>query len=104
AHVFHMAFKRRLADIRLHHRRASRELRILLALSPEERIPTIQRARRRFKGAHLVLLLLDEAEQYFTVDPKNDLHLTELARAVIHHSTAKTAAMELLAIVTAYRA
>jgi tetratricopeptide (TPR) repeat protein len=103
-HVFYLTFKRQLADIRLHHRRAERELRALLALPPEERIPAIKRARRRFKGAHLVLLCLEEAEKYFTVDPRNAIHLAEVARAVIHHSSAATAAIDLLALVTAYRA
>lgn len=103
-HVFHSVFKRRLADLKRQHRKAEKELQALLALPPEERIPAIGRARRRFKGSHLVLLLLEESEKRFTLDPKAAEHLADVARAVIHHSPAVSAAMGLLALATAYRA
>lgn len=104
AHVFHMALKRRLADLQRQHRKAEKELHALLALPPEERVPAIRRARRRFKGSHLVLLCLEESEKLFTKDPKAAEHLADVARAVIHCSPAASAAMGLLALTTAYRA
>ena len=104
AQVFHMALKRRLAELRRQHRKAERELRDLLALPEQERVPAIRRARQRFKGAHLVLLCLEECEKHFTKDPKTAEHLADVARAVIHHSPAASAAMGLLALTTAYRA
>src|SRR5215212_9580233 len=103
-HVFHMALKRRLADLQRQHRKAEKELHALLALPREERIPAIRRARRRFKGAHLVLLCLEESEKLFTKDPKTAEDLADVARAVILHSPAASAAMGLLALATAYRA
>jgi tetratricopeptide (TPR) repeat protein len=103
-HVFNMALKRRLADLKRQHRKAERELRDLLVLAPEERVPAIRRARRRFKGGHLALLCLEASEKLFTRDPKAAEHLADVARAVIHHSPAASAAMGLLALATAYRA
>ncbi|MFL6203538.1 MAG: hypothetical protein ACJ76J_30595, partial [Thermoanaerobaculia bacterium] len=103
-HVFHMALKRRLAELQRQHRKAEKELRALLDFPPEERVPAIRRARQRFKGSHLVLLCLEESEKLFTQDPKMAEHLADVARAVIHHSPAASAAMGLLALTTAYRA
>lgn len=102
--VFHLAFKRRLAELQRQHRRAEKELKALLALPPEGRVPAIRRARRRFKGSHLVLLCLEESEKLFTQDPKTAEHLADIASAVIHGSPAASAAMGLLALATAYRA
>lgn len=104
ARVFSMALKHRLADLRRQHDQAERELRALLALPPEERIPAIRRARRRFKGSHLVLLCLEESEKLFTREPKTAAHLAEVARAVLSCSGATSTSMELLALATAYRA
>lgn len=103
-HVFQMALKRRLAELQRQHRKAEKELHDLLALPPEERVPAIRRARRRFKGSHLVLLCLEESEKLFTKDPKMAEHLADVARAVLHHSPAVSAEMGLLALATAYRA
>lgn len=79
-------------------RRAERDLRDLLAASPEERPGLIARARSRFRGAVLAERLLQESRRRIPGDPREALHLAELARAVIHRSPETPDTFDLLAL------
>jgi tetratricopeptide (TPR) repeat protein len=80
------------------HRRAERDLRDLLALDQEERPGRIQRSRSRFRGGHLVHLLLERGQERLALDTGEALHLTELAYFVLQHSQLGRETMELLAL------
>jgi tetratricopeptide (TPR) repeat protein len=101
-HMVHAVLKNRLAELKRQHRRAEQDLKFLLDLSPEKRIDKIQRGRQRFKGSHLVHLLLRQAEQYFTGAPDKAQHFAHIAQLVVRHSPAASAAFELDALIYAY--
>lgn len=85
-------------------RLAKRDLRALLRLPREAREKRINRARDRYRGIALVQLLLDESRKHFTRDPREALHLANLARAVLQRSPHVPGYFDYLALVTAYLA
>ncbi len=90
-----------VALLREEHRRAERDLRSLLALVPDERSARIRRSRTRFRGSHLVHLLLEKAQEALALDARTALHLTELAYFVLQQSVVEPETMELLALIYA---
>jgi tetratricopeptide (TPR) repeat protein len=99
--VLHDVLRRHLAGLRKSHRAAEQDLKELLALPEAERFAKISRSRRRFRGEHLVRLLLDECEERFTTSPAESRHFAELARAVIQYSPIRTGAFGLMALAVA---
>jgi tetratricopeptide (TPR) repeat protein len=91
-----------LGELKRQHRQAEKDFRELLALPQEERLGKIGKARRRFKGSHLVHLLLNQAEQEFTRNPEEAKSLAHVAHKVVHHSPAESSAVETEALVYAY--
>jgi tetratricopeptide (TPR) repeat protein len=100
--VVQAVLKKSLAALRQRHQQAERDFKDLLALPVDSRIPKLHRARRRFRGVHLVYLLLAEAERFFTSDVGEARHFAELAYEVAQHSAASFDALELLALSQAY--
>lgn len=94
--------KSTLGELKRQHRQAEKDFQELLALSHEERLDKIGHARRRFKGSHLVHLLLHQAEREFTRNPEEARNLAHVAHRVIHHSPAELAAVEMEALVYAF--
>jgi tetratricopeptide (TPR) repeat protein len=91
-----------LGELKRQHRQAEKDFRELLALPQEERLGKIGQARRRFKGSHLVHLLLNQAEQEFTRDPEEAKNLAHVAHKVVLHSPAESSAVETEALVYAF--
>ena len=91
-----------LGELKRQHRQAEKDFRELLALPQEERLGKIGKARRHFKGSHLVHLLLNQAEQEFTRNPEEAKSLAHVAHKVVHHSPAESSAVETEALVYAY--
>jgi tetratricopeptide (TPR) repeat protein len=94
--------KSRLGELKRQHRQAEKDFQELLALPQEARLKKIVQARRRFKGSHLVHLLLNEAEQKFTRNPEEAKNLAHAAHKVVRHSPAELAAVETEALVYAF--
>jgi tetratricopeptide (TPR) repeat protein len=88
-----------LGELKRQHRQAEKDFQELLALPQEERLHKIEQARRRFKGSHLVHLLLHEAEQEFTRNPEEARNLAHVAHRVVRHSPADSTAIEVEALV-----
>lgn len=65
---------------------ATRDLTDLLKLPKEERSGRVSRAHHRFRGPHLVRLLLDASQQILTRSPEEGLHLAELAQTVFQQT------------------
>jgi len=85
-------------------RSAERDLRALLKLPAEEREARIKRARNRYRGVALVQSLLDESRKRFTSEPREALHLSEVARTVLQHTPQVPGYFDYLALATAYLA
>lgn len=102
--VLYDVLRRHLAGLRKSHRAAERDLKELLALPEAERFAKIRRSRRRFRGTHLVRLLLEECEQRFTTNPAESRHFAELARDVIQFSPVRTDTFALMAVAAALHA
>jgi tetratricopeptide (TPR) repeat protein len=85
-------------------RSAKRDLRALLRLPAENREERITRARNRYRGVALVQLLLDESRKRFTRDPREAIHLAELARAVLQHTPQVPGYFDYMALANAYLA
>lgn len=94
--------KSTLGELKRQHRKAEQDFQELLALPQEERLDRIRQARRRFKGSHLVHLLLNQVEQEFTRNPEEAKGLAHVAHLVIRHSPAESAAIEVEALVYAF--
>lgn len=103
APVVQAVLKDTLAEMSRQNRQAERDCRDLLALPLDKQLDKVRRSRRRFMGSRLVQLLLDQAEQHFMCDPERAHHYAGLARAVILHSPAETASLELEALIYAYQ-
>lgn len=86
------------------HRLAKRDLRALLRLPMEAREVRITRARNRYRGVALVQLLLAESQKRFTKDPRQAMHLAELARTVLKHTPQVPGYFDHLALASAYLA
>lgn len=91
-----------LGELKRQHRKAEKDFQELLALPQEQRLQKIVQARRRFKGSHLVHLLLNQAEQEFTRNPEEAKNLAHVAHKVVRHSPAELSAIETEALVYAY--
>jgi tetratricopeptide (TPR) repeat protein len=94
--------KSTLGELKRQHRQAEKDFRELLALPQETRLKKIVQGRRRFKGSHLVHLLLNEAEQEFTRNPGEAKNLVHAAHKVVRHSPAELSAVETEALVYAF--
>jgi tetratricopeptide (TPR) repeat protein len=70
---------------------ARRDLKVLLALEPEQRSRTLKGARTRFRGLELARLLVEESEERVQADPDEAYHLADLARQVLNQSPALAA-------------
>jgi tetratricopeptide (TPR) repeat protein len=81
---------------------AARDLEILLALPPEERIQRIERARSRFRSATLVRLLIEESRKRVQNDPEEAFHLASLARLVAIRNPRMPRSFDLIAMATAH--
>lgn len=82
-------------------REAERDFEALLARPREERLSRIDRARSRFRGPFLAERLIQESRRRTPADPGEALHLAELARAVLHRSSASPDSANLAALATA---
>lgn len=91
-----------LGELKRQHRQAEKDFRELLALPQGERLEKIVQSRRRFKGSHLVHLLLNQAEQEFTRNPGEAKSLVHAAHKVVRHSPAESSALETEALVYAF--
>ncbi len=94
----------RLPRIEREQRGASRDLQDLLALSREERVQRVERARDRFRSAALVALLVGESRKRVQEDPDEAFHLASLARLVAHRNPRMPQAFDLIALATAHMA
>ncbi|MES1245610.1 MAG: hypothetical protein ABUT39_28650 [Acidobacteriota bacterium] len=94
--------KTTLDELKRQHRRAEKDFQELLVLSQMERLARIRQSRRRFRGSHLVHLLLGQAEQEFTRNPEEAKDLAHVAHLVVRHSPAESAAVEVEALVYAF--
>jgi tetratricopeptide (TPR) repeat protein len=102
--VLQEMLKRQIPELWEEHRRADRDFAALMALPAAERIAKVERSRRRFRGAHLAQLILEECASCFTIDPAHARHLAELARAVIQYSARISGVFELMTLATSYLA
>lgn len=91
-----------LSELKRQHRQAEKDFQELLVLPQQERLKKIVQARRRFKGSHLVHLLLNGAEQEFTRNPEEAKNLAHVAHKVVRHSPAELSAAETEALVYAF--
>jgi len=82
-------------------RAAERDLADLLALARAERASKVQRARKRFRSAGLVRLLVAESRKQVHRDPDEAFHLAELARSLAHRNPRMTGYFSLLVLTTA---
>jgi len=85
-------------------RSAARDLRALLKFPAEERESRVKRARNHYRGIALVQLLLEESRKRFTTEPREAIHLSELARTVLQHTPQVPGYFDYLALATAYLA
>ncbi|HEV7508258.1 MAG TPA: hypothetical protein VGS07_25475 [Thermoanaerobaculia bacterium] len=85
-------------------RGAARDLEELLALSREERIRKVERARNRFRSPTLVRLLVTESRKRVQADADEALHLARLGRLVAHCNPQIPGAFDLIALTTAQMA
>jgi tetratricopeptide (TPR) repeat protein len=83
---------------------AERDLRDLLQLPQEERLATIDRARRRFRGILLAHRLLNEARRHIPEDPQEVHDLGEAAEKVLLRTPSSPGYFDALTRATAYRA
>ena len=84
--------------------RALQDLEDLLALSPEERIQRVERARSRFRSAELVRLLIEESRKRVQEDPEEAGRLASLARRIVHCNPRMARSYDLIALATAHLA
>jgi tetratricopeptide (TPR) repeat protein len=84
--------------------RAVQDLEDLLALSPEERIQRVERARSRFRSAALVRLLIEESRKRVQEDPEEAGRLASLARCIVHCNPRMSRSYDLIALATAHLA
>lgn len=85
-------------------RGAARDLADLLALSREERLQRVERARNRFRSATLIKLLLGESRKQVHEDPDEALHLATLARRIAQLNPQMPQSFDLIALATAQMA
>lgn len=83
---------------------AGRDLAELLALPRMERVRKVERARRRFRSAALVRLLMAESRRRIHGDPEEAFHLAKLGRAVAHRNPRMAGCFDLIALTTAQMA
>lgn len=85
-------------------RGAARDLEELLALSREERVRKVERARNRFRSPALVRLLVAESRKQVQADAGEAFHLAQLGRLVAHCNPQMPGAFDLIALTTAHMA
>ncbi|HSS47600.1 MAG TPA: hypothetical protein VLX28_01515, partial [Thermoanaerobaculia bacterium] len=85
-------------------RGAARDLEELLALSREERVRKVERARNRFRSPALVRLLVSESRNRVQADADEAFHLARLGRLVAHCNPQMPGAFDLIALATAQMA
>lgn len=85
-------------------RGAARDLEELLALSHEERVRKVERARNRFRSPALVRLLVAESRKRVQADAGEAFHLARLGRLVAHCNPQMPGAFDLIALATAQMA
>jgi tetratricopeptide (TPR) repeat protein len=86
------------------HEGAGRDLEDLLALSRDERVQRVERARSRFRSATLVRRLIAESRKRVHQDPEEAFHLAFLARLVAHRNPRMPRSFDLIALATAHMA
>ena len=96
--VLPVLLDRHESDLAAEELRAERDLRDLLALRQDQRLGRIGRARSRFRGPVLAERLLEESRRRVPGDPREALHLAELARTVIHRSPGTPGTFDLLSL------
>jgi tetratricopeptide (TPR) repeat protein len=102
--VLNAFIERQLPRLERGRRAALRDLKALLSLPEAERVGRIKRARRHFRGAALVELLLAESQKRLHENPEGALHFAELAAVVVQHSPTLPNAFDLLALADGYMA
>lgn len=102
--VLNAFIERQLPRLEHGQRAALRDLKALLALPREERAGRIKRARLHFRGSALAELLLAESQKRIHADPRDALHLADLAATVMQHSPTAPNAFDLFALADAYMA
>jgi tetratricopeptide (TPR) repeat protein len=85
-------------------RGAARDLAELLALSREERVRKVERARNRFRSPALVRLLVGESRKQVQTDADEAFHLARLGRLVAHCNPQMPGTFDLIALATAQMA
>lgn len=78
--------------------RARRDLRLLLAVPPEQRPRKVERSQKSFRGAELAKLLLAESEKRVQASPEESHHFADLARLVLIHSRHQPGDFDLLVL------
>lgn len=102
--LFPALLEREMPRLEREQRGSARDLEDLLALSPEERIRRVERARNRFRSAALVRLLVGESRKRVHEDPAEALGLAALARLVAHRNPRMPQCFDLIALATAHMA
>lgn len=102
--ILPMVFDRVVSLISLEIPRATRDLRELLVLTPEERLQRLERSRIRFRSPFLVQLLLSESRQHIPAQPEEALHLAELALQVAGRNPGIAGYFDLYVLCTAEKA
>jgi tetratricopeptide (TPR) repeat protein len=85
-------------------RQAKRDLKELLAVTQDQRLARIGRARGRFRGTVLAELLIEESRRRTPADPREGYDLAEAARAVVQRSPDHPDTFSLLALASAQMA
>lgn len=99
-----MLLEEQLPRIEKEQRGAARDLADLLALSREERVQRVERARNRFRSAALIRLLLRESRKRIQEDSDEAFHLAALARRVAQCNPQMPHSFDLIALATAHMA
>jgi tetratricopeptide (TPR) repeat protein len=98
------AVEEQVSRIEGEQQRAVQDLEDLLALSPEERILRVERARSRFRSAALVRLLIEESRKRVQKDPDEADHLASLARLFVLRNPRMPRCFDLMALAAAHSA
>lgn len=99
-----LVLERHVDEEEKRHEAARRDLRALLELPHEERLPKIRRASRRFRGTALAALLLDEAKKAMPAQPAKLYELAEAAVEVLLRTPEVPGLYDLLVRARAYQA
>jgi tetratricopeptide (TPR) repeat protein len=95
---------RHASDLARQMRQAERDLEVLLAIPPAERLARVGRSRSRFRGPILAERLIQESRRRTPANPQEGYGLADLARAVVHRSPDHPDTFSLLSLASAQMA